>query len=236
MFAMLSNLNAQLPMTRSIFNGTYTAIVGGTTSTAIGDDFFQQNIPVGFSFTYLGTPYTQFSVSTNGWLSFVNGATFDAFNNNLSTTTNNGVVAPWWDDLITSAIVYQTTGTPGTQICTIQWTSLSYYNTSTRTINYQVKLYEGTNVIEFWYGAAPTGTLNLNESASIGIKSITGGNGQYLDAVTGSAFVANGFLQSDRFPTYNFRFTPGAPTVLTGGTYNVGVGQTYINLNEAVAV
>jgi hypothetical protein len=127
-------------------------------------------------------------------------------------------LAPWWDDLTTSAIVYQTTGAPGSQVCTIQWTSLSYYFTSTRTINYQVKLYEGTNVIEFCYGAAPTGTINNSESASIGIKSATGGNGQYLDAVTGSCFTGNSSLQSDRWPAYNFRFTPGAPTALAAGT------------------
>ncbi len=230
-----SSAFAQLAMTRSVFTGAYTPIVGGTTSTATGDDAFQQNIPVGFTFNYLGTPYTQFSVSTNGWMSFANGATFDAFSPDLYSTTTNGVVAPWWDDLSTSAIVYQTTGTVGSQVCTIQWTSLSYYFTSTRTINYQVKLYEGTNVIEMWYGAAPTGTLNTSESASIGIKSITGGNGQYLDAVTGSAFTGNSSLQSDRWPSYNFRFTPGAPAALAAGTYNVGVGQTYRNLNEAAA-
>lgn len=230
-----SAVSGQIAMTRSVFNGAYAPIVGGTTSTATGDDAYQQNIPVGFSFSYLGTPYTQFSVSTNGWLSFVNGATFDAYSPDLYSTTTNGVVAPWWDDLSTSAIVYQTTGTVGSQVCTIQWTSLTYYFTSTRTINYQVKLYEGTNVIEFWYGAAPTGTINTSESASIGLKSTSGGTGQYLDAVTGSGFTGNSSLQSDRWPSYNFRFTPGVPTPLAGGTYNVGIGQTYRNMNEAAA-
>ncbi|MFN8712117.1 MAG: GEVED domain-containing protein [Bacteroidota bacterium] len=231
-------VQAQLAMTRSVFNATYTPIVGGTTSTATGDDAFQQNIPIGFTFNYLSAPYTQLSVSTNGWLSLANKNAFDAFSPNLyatSTSANDAILAPWWDDLSSSAIVYQTTGTPGTRVCTIQWTSLSYYFTSTRTINYQVKLYEGTGVIEFWYGAAPTGTINTSESASIGIKSLGGGNGQYIDAVTGSAFTGNSSLQSDRWPAYNFRFTPGAPTALAGGTYNVGVGQTYRNLNEAAA-
>lgn len=231
-------VQAQLAMTRSVFNGTYTPIVGGTTSTASGDDAFQQNIPIGFTFNYLSAPYTQLSVSTNGWLSLANKNAFDAFSPNLyatSTSANDAILSVWWDDLTSSSIVYQTTGTPGTQVFTIQWTSLSYYFTSTRTINYQVKLYEGTNVIEFWYGAAPTGTINTSESASIGIKSLTGGNGQYIDAVTGSSFTGNSSLQSDRWPAYNFRFTPGAPTALAGGTYNVGVGQTYRNLNEAAA-
>ena len=37
------------------------------------------------------------------------------------------------------------------------------------------------------------------------------------------------------WPAYNFRFTPGAPSTIPAGTYNVGVGQTYNSLTQAVA-
>ena len=37
------------------------------------------------------------------------------------------------------------------------------------------------------------------------------------------------------WPSYNFRFTPGIPTTIAAGTYNVGVGQTYNSLTQAVA-
>jgi hypothetical protein len=233
-----TNAFAQLPMTRSInFDPLVpiTVLGGATASTAIGDDAIQTALPIGFSFNYLGTGYTTFSVCSNGWLSFTATAQ-TATNTNLFTVAAPGaVLAPWWDDLTTSEILYQTTGPPGSQICVIQWTSLSYFSVSTRTITYQVILYEGTNEIDFVYGPAPTGTISNSESASIGIKSVTGGNGQYLDAVTGGFNVGNATLQSTRWPAYNFRFSPGAPPVLPGGTYNVGLGQTYINLNEAVA-
>src|SRR3989441_6786394 len=37
------------------------------------------------------------------------------------------------------------------------------------------------------------------------------------------------------FRSQFYRFTPGAPTPLPGGTYTVGLGQTYPSLSEAVA-
>ena len=75
----------------------------------------------------------------------------------------------------------------------------------------------------------------VSESASIGIENAIGGNNNYLNALTGSGQTSHSLLTSSKWPKYNFRFTPGAPTALAGGIYNVGVGQTYPNLSEAVA-
>ena len=56
------------------------------------------------------------------------------------------------------------------------------------------------------------------------------------DAVTGSKTANMSMMNSNKFTTLlNFRFTPGAPAAVAGGTYNVGVGQTYPSLSEAVA-
>ncbi|MGZ4098021.1 MAG: hypothetical protein ACXVNM_04040, partial [Bacteroidia bacterium] len=235
----------QLAMTRSTFNGTYAPIYsgasnGGTLSTAAGDDVTQDNLPIGFSFNYLGTSYTTIGVSTNGWASFVGtlASASQNANTNLYTTTGpNLSIGPWWDDLTSDSIIYKTSGTPGSQVFTIQWNSKSYYFTSTQLISFQLKLYEGTNIIEFQYSPVITGTgYPSSESASIGIEGATGGNGNYLDAVTGSAFVGTAYMYATtKWPTRFFRFTPGAPTALAGGTYNVGIGQTYPTIDEAVA-
>lgn len=238
-FVTSMDVKAQLAMTRSIYNSAFTPITVGGGATAVAgvadDDVFATALPIGFTFNYLGTPYTTFTGCSNGWISFTATASNAANTSLYGTASPNATIAPWFDDLFTTEFLHQTSGAPGSQVCVIQWTSNSYWNNAGRVLRYQVKLYEGTNVIEFAYDAAPTGTLSANESASIGIESSTGGNGQYLDAVTGSAFTGNGYLQSDRWPTYNFRFTPGAPAAIAGGTYNVGVGQTFINLNEAAA-
>lgn len=80
------------------------------------------------------------------------------------------------------------------------------------------------------------GIAAANESASIGIESLVGGAGDYLDAITGSAFTSNGMLNSStQWPSHNFRFTPGTAAALVGGTYTVGLTGNYYSLSEAIA-
>ncbi|HTL81038.1 MAG TPA: PKD domain-containing protein [Bacteroidia bacterium] len=231
---------AQLAMTRSTYTAAYTPISlpAATLSTATGDDVAQSAIPIGFTFTYLGTPYTTIGLSTNGVASFSPLMSTSGTNNNLFTgTAPNLSLAPWWDNLWSDTVLYQLQGVPGSQTFTIQWTdAYSYFNTALQQLNFQIILHEGTNVIEFAYGNLVPGVTAANESASIGIEGATGGPGNYLDAVTGSAFTSNGMLNAlNEWPSHNFRFTPGAPTAIAAGTYTVGNAGNYFNLSEAIA-
>lgn len=237
---LVYNTNAQLAMTRSVFNSAFVPVNsgsgGGTLSTAIGDDVFQSGIPIGFTFNYFGNAYTTISSSSNGWISFFTPTSSQASNLNLTTTTGSLIVGPWWDDLRTDSAVYITQGVPGSQVFTYQWYAKSYYTGATQQLRFQVKLYEGTDVIEFLYGAIIAGTTNIDESASIGLKTPGSGNGNYIDAFTGSSFVSTAFLNSStKWPVRNYRFTPGVPVALSGGIYNVGNSQTYPNIQEAIA-
>jgi PKD repeat protein len=231
---------AQPAMTRTTFTAPYSPISlpAATLSTASGDDVAQSAIPIGFTFNYLGTNYTSIGLNTNGVASFDAVMSTSGTNNNLYVNNNpQNSLAPWWDNLWSDSVLYQLQGTPGNQTFTIQWTnSLSYFNTATQQLNFQVILYEGTNVIEFSYGPVITGVAAANESASIGIEGATGGAGDYIDAVTGSSFTSNGMLNAaTEWPSHNFRFTPGIPSVLAGGTYTVGVTGNYYSLSEAIA-
>ncbi len=261
------NSQAQVAMTRTVFGSTYnpvsgaaTSLVGGagtnnfstTTSTSNTDDGTAY-IPLPFNFTYLGTTYTANSnylgISTNGFAypSTVNtnSSKITSLTNDLSSGTTP-ILAPYWDDLgfdavyngIQGNVKYETTGNPGSQVLTVQW-FLTARRAASQGLNFQLKIYEGTNVIEFLYGGLTLGTntttFSSSESASIGIKNSTGGYGQFIDAITGSSSFTNAMINSFSFPRYNFRFTPGSPSALSGGTYNVGVGQTYPNLSGAVA-
>lgn len=235
-----ASLFAQLPMTRTTYNAAYAPISlpAATLSTASGDDFAQSAIPIGFTFSYLGNNFTAIGVNTNGAASFDAVMSTSGTNNNLfSTNAPNNTLAPWWDNLISDTILYQLQGSPGSQTFTIQWTnSLSYFNTATQLLNFQIILHETTNEIEFAYGPFVSGIAAANESASIGIEGATGGPGNYLDAVTGSAFTSNGMLNAaTQWPAHNFRFTPGAPTAVAAGTYTVGTAGNYFSLSEAIA-
>src|SRR5688572_4918588 len=94
------SVTAQVVMTRSTFTAPYTPITvggGATASTAIGDNQFQDLVPLGFTFNYLGTNYTTVGFSTNGIAAF-GGLTGSFSNIDFYTTTGpNRVLAAWWD-------------------------------------------------------------------------------------------------------------------------------------------
>ncbi|MFN8154621.1 MAG: HYR domain-containing protein [Bacteroidia bacterium] len=227
----------QIAMIRSTFNGTYVPISGTVATAAQADNGnFAATIP--FTFNYLGVGYTTCNINSNGYINFGTATASNANSTLFTTTAPQGTVAPWFDDMFPTSVQFTTTGSPGSQVFTVQWVGPSYWTGVTaRTVSYQVKLYEGTNVIEFWYGT-PVGLLSAAstlESASIGIENLTGGPGNFIDAVSGSSQIGNGTQNSGQWPTTNYRFTPGTPTPLAAGTYNVGTGQTYTTLTEAVA-
>ncbi len=249
--ALFGTVQAQLPMTLSQFTGSYSAIStggGATTWTgAVGDDVTQSNVPINFSFNYLGTPYTSVAICNSGWISFNATTTSTSFSNTDMYSTSGPQLAlfPWFDDhnfnlnsvtATAPTILYQTQGTSPNQTFTVQWTNVNAGRTAGGSaLNFQVILYESTNVIEFMYGPVTNGAYIATQSASIGIEGATGGPGNYMDAMTGNSRCGHSYLARNQWPAYNFRFTPGTPSVLAGGTYNVGVGQTYPNLTAAVA-
>ena len=253
-FAAFANLSiavvAQPLFTRTTFNDTYTAIStgsGATVSTATGNDVNQTAIPLGFTFNYAGTNYTTIGLNTNGllWFDATAPSTTDGNSNNrlYSTLGTDQNITAWWVDMTDDAssdILYQTQGSVGSRTFTVQYTNYPHYQGSGGTnvrLNFQVILYETTNVIELRYGSmAITGAPTASEGACIGIEYGAGGPPNYIDAVTGSSAIGHMMLSPlVAWPTYNFRFTPGSPTPIAGGTYNVGIGQTYPSITLAVA-
>lgn len=238
-----------------IVTGTGPGDFSTSSGTANGDDGTAY-VALPFSFTFAGTTYSAgtnyIGICTNGFAYFstintnASKITSTANTNLYTNATPNNTVAPYWDDLnlgpvngVTGTVLYQTTGTPGSQVMTIQWgTFPSYFSGNARSLNFQIKLYEATGVVEFHYGSVAEGTTpggNTLESASIGIEDGTGGVDRYIDAITGSGFTNYSMMHSGKFPAYNFRFTPGVPSPIPPGTYNVGISQPYRNLSEAVA-
>lgn len=143
----------------SYATGSFNSIVGQsgtqTASLASGstDDGYYDLIPIGFTFVYMGQFYTQVSASTNGWMTLGQYAS-TAPTNNLTSGTPRPVIAPLWDDLqmANGTLVYRTDGNAPNRVFTIEWNNVRwYYSVSTPTISFQVKLYEGTGVIQFIY-------------------------------------------------------------------------------------
>ncbi len=242
------NAIAQPQFTRTTFNAAYTPITiggGAISSAATGDNANETGIPIGFSFDYNGIIYTTIGLSTNGvaWFDAIAPAATVGNVNMVTTSAPNQSLAPWFNNLIddvSSDILYQTQGSPGSMTFTIQYTNYPTYTGtpgSNVRMNCQIILYETTNVIEFRYGTLNViGGQTTSGGAMIGIEWGTGGHNNFIEAVTGSSIVNNRMLSPlGDWPSYNFRFTPGAPSNIAAGTYNVGVGQTYNSLTQAVA-
>ena len=149
---------------------------GVTSTTAItADDDGLQNIPIGFTFVFCGTSYTQFSANSNGWISLANSTTTDgssAYSNSVTSLGNDaggqGFLMPFWDDLVGAGYCYYiTTGTAPNRVFTFQWadptTQWSSYGDGSAT--FQVILYENSGVVQFAYG----GSGYSSASATIGI-------------------------------------------------------------------
>ncbi|MCF6132723.1 T9SS type A sorting domain-containing protein [Flavobacterium wongokense] len=162
---------------------TYTPVSGTATTvnstTANADDTNYGQFSF-FPFTYAGSTFNTFRVCTNGFMTLNAGNTSTTFNNGLTaSTSNNYVLAPFWEDLFVNNvstpnsqfIKYEVTGSAPNRVLTVQWENLELFNYPGPSLNFQVKLYETTNVIEYVYGVMQgfDGTNPVNATVTNGL-------------------------------------------------------------------
>ena len=179
---------------------SYVEIAGGSPGPS-GDDA-QKRAAIPFTFSFDGYGYDSVQISTNGWLELGTG-TPGSFRG-LSTASQIGgyftptlattdrptkVLGPWWTDLSTNGsigqITYTTLNSAPNRVFVAQWKHiLAYYDagqTSTY-LNFQIKLYETTNIVEFCYGPVTVGAYPLGATgASMGLKDYIGGDFRFYD-------------------------------------------------------
>ncbi|MCX6269410.1 MAG: T9SS type A sorting domain-containing protein [Bacteroidetes bacterium] len=223
--------------------GLWSPLVGGVNPTLSGtlDDGYASAIPLGFSFTYMGIPYTTCAVSTNGFLVLGGTLTTSIAANNLTSGTPRPFIAPLWDDIELAAatdITYKTNGAGGSMVFTAQWTNVYWnYTATVGSISFQVNLYQATGKVEFVYHVL-AGSL-ISPSASIGITAMASGSGNFLSLA--SSGVSPAISSTSETTTISLRpaegqiyaFTPpggGIPANPLNLTFTA-VGQTGMTLN-----
>ncbi len=123
---------------------------------------------IGFNFTFNNVIYSQYSVNSNGLLRL--GAAVVSTNaiNQLTVNSDFPKIAPYWDDLNTSAAGYcgsKLIGVSPNRKLSIEWI-LSVPKNSVNAGRFQVWLYETTNVIQFVYSTG----MNTNAGGySVGL-------------------------------------------------------------------
>lgn len=232
-------------------SGTYTEITG--TDVLNTSNTFYNGIPLGFNFVFNGTSYSYVHVSSNGWMTLGTSATNNTITNatpvnNIATGTVRPIIAPLWDQLFfysllgtTGKVTYLMQQTGSGKVMTIQYSKVCWSTVSLlgANIEFQVKLYENSNRIDFIYNQVNIGVNIglLTISASVGIG---GASGNYLSldglgtAPNASSTTETATLSGSR-PAIGQVYTwyPCAFTVTT--TSNSICGPGTVNLGASAA-
>ncbi|GAA4353226.1 hypothetical protein GCM10023185_13670 [Hymenobacter saemangeumensis] len=189
------------------------------------DEGYYNNLPIGFSFVFAGTAYTTFSASTNGWMTFGQALANAMPANSLSTGTVRPIVAPLWDDIsfgdvsmppapaTDGNLYYQTSGTAGNRVCTIEWRNVRWSPAAAGPVfSCMVRLFEGTNVVQFQYLQGSTSAAGSTRSASVGLGGLMAGNFMSLSdlnlTATASTTTETSSIASRATSGRIFTFTP----------------------------
>ena len=175
------------------------------------DDESSDIISLPFSFSFAGTSYTQFSVSTNGLFGFgPNQVTAVGQDHVIDQSDTYPIVAPWWEDLYTGTnglVQYKVIGTVNRKFV-VEWRERRFsashlpYNKT-----FQLWLFEGSNRIQFVYGAGAN-TFGIN--SAIGIATSTA-DFQNVNSPNNTSSTTNdnlSFVWPGKDTSYSFGVTP----------------------------
>ena len=124
------------------------------------DDCAQANVPIGFTFNFAGTDYTQLEPTTNGVVSLDQEDSTEYDNNDygpLPTSEWTGAALfPFWDDLYpeeAGTIYAQTLGSAPNRIFVLQYDGITSYDEESLSYlaTFQMALCEGSNNVVFQY-------------------------------------------------------------------------------------
>lgn len=216
-------------------SGTFTPITGGT---ELGNDTWDDNLytatPIGFTFNFDGSPFTELTVSANGYLIFGGTSTL-GFTPLSSTTAASGCASIMGRDLEASdavagsTITYQLTGTSPNQVFTVEWLDAQRYGTNYdgELLDFQIKLYEGTDIIEFVYGPMTGSSYASAVHPQVGLRGASNSDFTVRETTTDWSATVSGVSNSDKctltdliYPADGLTFAfeapanppPGAPT------------------------
>jgi hypothetical protein len=186
---------------------SYTTISGtGTLLNSNCDDGYNSSVAIGFSFNYNGTAYTTISSSCNGWIMM--GAGTPSGYSPIATGSYANAIAPFAGDLYGLAsgngMYYQTTGSAPNRVFTIEWYHWGFFsNGGLNEMNFQIKLFETTNIIQFVY--QPT-TPTYSYSMQTGIMGAT--NADYNTRTTTTNWAATTIGAAASYMTYSSSIYP----------------------------
>lgn len=179
--------------------GSEISMSGSTTLMSAGnDDVWSRAQPIGFDF-YLGeNRYSYFIASTNGPLMLGTSSSLSfnyiyAYNSFNDGNCPHPIITAFFDDMVASGNGVRTrlVGSAPNRIRVVDWEGYLWYGSGTATEYYfQVRLYEGSNKVEFWYEEMSS-TEENDGDGQIGMAISTS---DYLSVDVGSPPQAGAFI------------------------------------------
>jgi len=156
--------------TRTALETVTTNFVADSSAYGTYDDAVDEDVPMGFSFKFNDTDYTQVNIDSNGHLAFVS-ITSEFDNQELPRNNREQSIFAYWDDLDMDAggsIKYDTLGSGDSQHFVVSWEGVPHYNQSSTSYTFQIVLYSDGS-IRFRYSDDDAD----GSSATIGVQENT---------------------------------------------------------------
>ncbi len=196
-------------------------------SLSLADDVFSGNLNIGFSFDFYGETFTQFRISSNGFirLGTAGGSTGITAQNIPNAANPDNFIAGYWTDLNPAnggTIETYLAGSGSNEIRVINFIDVPHFN-NTGANTFQFVLYESTNIIQIYLDSVTTDggtqTQGIEDNDGDTALSVTGRNQAIFSAQ--NDYVAFIPLEQDFNYTWSSIGTGAFSTALTAGTYTV---------------
>lgn len=194
-------------------------IAAGTTVSGLSDDNVVGALPIGFTFNFFGTDYTNFYIGSNGFITFSSGMPSGCCSGqNLPNGSNpNNLIAYSWEDLdpgnggapTKNWVRYETQGTAPNRILVVDFYRVDHYSSGDN-VTAQIHLYETTNCVEVHIETQPATCCNH----TLGIENATGTIAYTAPGKNAASWTATNFA-------YSF-----CPNVGCTGTFEVEVVES----------
>jgi len=193
-------------------NSAYDTIVGGTEVANLNSDNFYE-IDLGFSFSFCDSTFQTMYIMDEAYVPVLSYVVNQGY-----TDASKYELLPFGSINIesgnSSKLLYKTTGTAGDRITTIEWRDFTYtepFTSVNSTFNFQLKLYENGNKVEYHYGANDITTdftaVDLSFLA-VGLYSVDSNDGLFLSGNSSSPNTASatGTNELSAWPTEGTKY------------------------------
>ena len=175
-------------------NGNAVDMTTGTTQlVASGLDNSSSSVTtLPFTFVFMGSPYTQFSATSNGLLGLGGTAVSSSTYAVSAGTASAPIISPFGADLRTGPagkVHYKVVGTAPNRTLVVEFSNMTILfvaaSSATNDGTYQLRLYENTGVVEFVYGSMFRNASSNGTPVSIGFAAgSTAGSLAYITSAT----------------------------------------------------